>query len=183
MSARASTSAPVFSSDLGNFNRVGWSFLAITLDAVGGDVVQQRGPMHRRIKMRDTRRTRVDQLRISTQPRLQSGNVPANDGLDGGFKSKDRRALLGYGFGVLHERRPTQKIIPTRYGELRVVDVDRSASDIRLRVLLGQPGDVRAQKSRVPLLDYFHSIGVAGCMGFDQLRGLLPVFLQSGVKR
>ena len=41
-----------------DFDGVIGCFLAVTFDAVGGDVMKKGGPMHRQVKMRDTRRAR-----------------------------------------------------------------------------------------------------------------------------
>ena len=47
-----------FEQDRRDFNGVIGCSLAVTFDAVGGDVMKKRGPMRRRGKMRDTRRPR-----------------------------------------------------------------------------------------------------------------------------
>ena len=63
--------------------------LAIPLDAVGGDVVQQRGPMHRRVEMRHARRARVHQVRMCAEQRLQRGEIAVDDGFHRRFEAPD----------------------------------------------------------------------------------------------
>lgn len=44
----------------GDFHSVLRSLLTMAFDAVGGDVMKKRGPMHGRVEVRDTCRARPD---------------------------------------------------------------------------------------------------------------------------
>src|SRR5258707_135859 len=85
----------------GNINGVLWSLLAVTLDAVGGDVMKKRRTMHGWIKMSNTRRTRPNQFRIFAQPRFERSQITRDDGLHGRFELEDRRTVSGDRFGIL----------------------------------------------------------------------------------
>ena len=58
-----------------NFHGVRRSLLAVTFNAVGRDVMQKRGTMHRRVEIVDARRTRLNQFRIFAQQRFQRAQV------------------------------------------------------------------------------------------------------------
>ena len=77
----------------GDLDGVGGRLLPIRFDAVGGDVVEQRGAMHRRIETADPAGTGADQSGIAAERVLQPGEVAIDHGLDSGFEF-EHRALL-----------------------------------------------------------------------------------------
>jgi len=108
--------------DLRNFDRVRRRLLPPVLDAVGGDIVQQRGLV-------PARRDRADQLRILAQHRAQRRHVTRDDCLHRGFESRDRTVEPG-NFGECREIRPALETIFVRYDRLRVGKIERCGSHV-----------------------------------------------------
>ncbi|MBI3695005.1 MAG: hypothetical protein HY238_09240 [Acidobacteria bacterium] len=166
-----------------NFNGVFWSLLAVTLDAVGGDVMKQRRAMHRRVKVRDTRRTRSNQFRIFAQQRFQRGQVTCDNRLHARFELEDRRTVPSNCFDVFRKRGPTLEVVPARDGELSIGQLQRGASNFRVRQVLWQPGDFRVQETGMVLVDDPDCLGIARSVGFEQFLGLFLVLIQGGANR
>ena len=166
-----------------NFNSVLGSPLAITLDAVGGDVMKKGGAMHRRVEMGDTRRTRPNQFRIFAQRRFQLSQCARDDCLHGRFELEDGRTVLSDGFDVLRERLPILKVVIAGDGEMRVGKVKRSASNFGVRQVFRQPWNFGIQETGMVFVKDPDCLGIARAAGCEQFLRLLVVLIQAGAKR
>src|SRR5262249_46969867 len=87
--------------------------LTVVLDAVGRDVVQERGAML-------AGRARPYQLRMLTQETRERGGVTRDDGQRRRFERGDRRGAAGERIDVQYELRPAQEAVCPGDDELRV---------------------------------------------------------------
>ena len=83
----------------GDRDGLGRRALAAFLDAVGGDVVQQRGAVYRRIETADPAGTSADKGGTAAERLFERSNVAIDDGFDSGFEFEDG-AWLRDGFDV-----------------------------------------------------------------------------------
>ena len=166
-----------FEQGLRNFNGVLRSFLPIALDAIGSHVMKERRPMHRRVKVRDTRRTGSNQFRIVAQRRPQCSHVAVDDCFHCRFELADRGILLSDRVDIFRQRRPVSEVVPTGDGELSIGKLKRGASNLGVRQLLRQPRDSVVEKSRVSRPDDSDRIGIACRPCFEEFLRLLLVSL------
>jgi hypothetical protein len=98
---------------LGDAGGVLGALLAVALDAVRGDVVEQRGVVF-------ARRTRAWQLGVFAQQTPQRRLIALDDRVHGGLERRDLGARAGQRFDVGSELRPAEEAVRARDHELRV---------------------------------------------------------------
>jgi hypothetical protein len=165
-----------------NIHRVGGSFLSVSFNAVGGNVMQQGGAVHRRIEMRDPRRARSNQFRILVQQGLERGQVAGDDRFHGRFKRKDWRIFPRDRFDVLRQRCPMLKVVPARDGELRIGKIERRVLNFGVGNISRQPENFRIQETGMIFVEDADGLGIARLMRSEQFGGLLPIRLEAGGK-
>ena len=123
-----------------DLDRVAGRALAITLHAVGGDIVQQRRAMHRRIEMRHAGRSRMNERRVSGDGRRES--APISPSMTAST-ADSKRAVGEPGRldrdDVRLERGPVEEVVAAGHRQLRIGLGERRRLDVVVRQLPGQP--------------------------------------------
>jgi hypothetical protein len=158
----------------GDRDGVGGRPLPVRFDAIGGDVMEQRRTVHRRIEAADAAGAGVHESGIATQRLPQGGEVAVDDGLDRGFEFEDT-AVLRQHLDVGGERGPIEKIVRTGDGEARIVERKRRRADFVIGNELREPLDLLVEKTGVLAVEAIERGAVAGALPGEQAFRLLLI--------
>ncbi len=152
-------------------DRIGRRLLAVTLDAIGRNVVEQRGTMHRGIEAADARRSSAHEFRMRAQRFFNGRQISRNHAFHRGFEHEDRAALTDRS-NIGFQRGPIGEVMETGNGEPRVIERQGRLADFRVRNALRQPRNGFIEEAGMLAMEEVDGLRVGCTVGGQQVRGL-----------